>query len=330
MSLLLSNLIALPSQFTNHCLLSHPLATKDILSLSSQPTKITEFFARDEEGLATGVGHFSIVFPVLRLSRSARHSLSKAKRLIKKRGTLRQLTRLKNSGILKPDTSWLSSYIKGNQQDIEALKKANPDGSASNADELKLDVESSRVCLLLSGPPEYDTLMSFSTPFKGRKQAREDMEVDSDSESDGENDADGKADDDDDDLLGTFWRQERIVKKDFSFIRTGDANWLLCSMLTSVVEDVMPIIFAYRLQLEIMQDRFNDGNDRSGEAFLVKVHEIQREIEWIQRKVKVRRQNTNTQKHMSYIVRGWEVESTHFLISLVLEVHICCPFLSSR
>jgi len=56
-------------------------------------------------------------------------------------------------------------------------------------------------------------------------------------------------------------------------------------MLTSVVEDVTPIIFAYRLQLEIMQDKFHD-DVALDDIFLKKVHECQREIEWVQRKVK--------------------------------------------
>ena len=86
------------------------------------------------------------------------------------------------------------------------------------------------------------------------------------------------------DLLGTFWREDNGLKKDFSFIRSGDANWLLCSMLTSVVEDIAPIIFAYRLKLEIMQDRFN-SQGTTNEDYLLKVHSCQREIEWVQRKV---------------------------------------------
>lgn len=72
----------------------HPLASKDILTLTSQPTKITEFINESEGD--DGRGHFSVIFPVLRLSRRARIDLSKAKKLIKKRQELRQLSRLED------------------------------------------------------------------------------------------------------------------------------------------------------------------------------------------------------------------------------------------
>jgi hypothetical protein len=117
---------------------------------------------------------------VLRLSRTARKSLSKAKRLIKKRTALRQLTRLKTSGIVKENAGWLKGFIKNHEDAISSLKLGR------DPSDLKLDVESARVCVLLSGPPDYDTLVSFSTPWHSRKQAREDMEVDSDSDSDDE------------------------------------------------------------------------------------------------------------------------------------------------
>ena len=117
---------------------------------------------------------------MLRLSRTARKSLSKAKRLIKKRTALRQLTRLKTSGIVKENAGWLKGFIKNHEDAISSLKLGR------DPSDLKLDVESARVCVLLSGPPDYDTLVSFSTPWHSRKQAREDMEVDSDSDSDDE------------------------------------------------------------------------------------------------------------------------------------------------
>ena len=122
------------------------------------------------------------------------------------------------SGIVKEGASsggWLKEHIRSCENSILSLT-----GGKHRTQELKLDVESSRVCVLLSGPPEYDTLMSFSTGWRGRKQTKEDNAVDSDSESDSENEDpppnDGDLHDMDEDqiksdLLGAFWRQDRYV-----------------------------------------------------------------------------------------------------------------------
>ena len=107
---------------------------------------------------------------------------------------------------------------------------------------------------------DYATLMTFSTLWMRRKEIASAEDLDSDSDSDSE-DEDGFEDDSDDDaeamedaqighdLVGTFSRQHRFLKRDFSFIRCGDANYLLCSILRSMVGDIRPIVDIYRIQV---------------------------------------------------------------------------------
>jgi Mg2+ and Co2+ transporter CorA len=95
-------------------------------------------------------------------------------------------------------------------------------------------------------------------------------------------------------------------------------------MLTSVVEDIIPIIYAYRLQLEIMQDRFNsEGLGEDG--YLLKIHSCQREIEWVQRKVKPIKRIV---RHMIDDVRiGAEI--SHYLEDVEDTVVSCTEDLTS-
>ena len=100
--------------------------------------------------------------------------------------------------------------------------------------------------------------------------ANEDVGDGDSSDSDDDEDWELDSDDDDEDnmesaqiradLVGTFSRQNKYLKKDFSFIRSGDANWLLCSMLRNLVGDIQPIVVAYRLQCEIMRDALGKKN----------------------------------------------------------------------
>ncbi|GMI05995.1 hypothetical protein TrLO_g5652 [Triparma laevis f. longispina] len=261
----------------------HPLAVKDILSLWKQPAQIQEFGQ-----------HFSIILPCLRLSRKANISLTRYKKVVAKRNALKQAKRLRNSGIVQSSTTWLQALIGSKEKELRNLPKIR----------LKLDVESSRSVVLMTGPPKYDTLMSFSTLWMRRKNMQdsaaneEDANGDS-SDSDDEEDWERDSDDDEEDnmesdqirsdLVGTFSRQNKYLKKDFSFIRSGDANWLLCSMMRNLVGDIQPIVVAYRLQLEIMRDALGKKYStlsKKNDNFLHDVHLIQMELEWVERKVK--------------------------------------------
>jgi len=259
----------------------HPLATKDLLEPFNQPVKITEFGK-----------HFLVILPCIRLSRKAKGSLTRHKKFLKKRSELKAATRLKKSGVVQDGVSWLNALI---QRDEDYMRSAP-------VVKLNLDVESSRAIILMSGPPDYDTVMSFSTLWMRRKEIASAEELDtgdSGSDSDDDDVLDSDSEDDADamddaqighDMAGTFSRQHKFLKRDFSFIRCGDANYLLCSILRTMVQDMRPIVDLYRIQLEIMQDYLSHKRaatlmGRKG-VFLRKVHWIQREVEWVERKVK--------------------------------------------
>ena len=60
-------------------------------------------------------------------------------------------------------------------------------------------------------------------------------------------------------------------------------------MLRNLVEDIQPIVIAYRLQLEIMRDALSHKRSSlmsKHNSFLSDIHFIQRELEWVERKVK--------------------------------------------
>mmetsp|Transcript_7015 Transcript_7015/g.14211 ORF Transcript_7015/g.14211 Transcript_7015/m.14211 type:complete len:729 (+) Transcript_7015:102-2288(+) len=256
----------------------HPLATKDIMEPFRQPVKITEFGS-----------HFLTILPCIRLSRKAKASLARYRKILKMRSEVKAARRLKKSGIIRDGVTWLNSLIQKCEEDIKA--------EVPEKLTLNLDVESSRAVVLMAS--EYDTLMTFSTLWMRRKEiaSAEDIDSDSDSDSDDEDGFGSDSDDDDEmmdeaqighDLVGTFSRQHKYLKRDFSFIRCGDANYLLCSILRSMVSDMQPIVDVYRIQLEIMQDSLSSKRSVKGDkgGFLRKVHWLQREIEWVERKVK--------------------------------------------
>jgi hypothetical protein len=216
----------------------HPLATKDIMEPFRQPVKITEFGS-----------HFLTILPCIRLSRKAKTSLARYKKILVLRSELKAARRLKRSGIVREGVNWLKTLIESGEDSIKALPRPV----------LNCDVESSRAVVLMASESA-DTLITFSTLWMRRKEiaSAEDLDSDSDSDSDDEDGFESDSDDDADamdeaqighDLVGTFSRQHKFLKKDFSFIRCGDANYLLCSILRSLAGDIRPIVDIYRIQV---------------------------------------------------------------------------------
>ena len=76
----------------------HPLAIKDIMEPFRQPVKITEFGA-----------HFLTILPCIRLSRKAKYSLARYRKILKLRSELKAARRLKRSGIVREGVGWLKT-----------------------------------------------------------------------------------------------------------------------------------------------------------------------------------------------------------------------------
>ena len=250
-----------------------PLASKSILNLWYQQINLTEFST-----------HMLIILPCIRLTRRSMKSFTKYKKFTKLGSHLSQAKRLGREGIIATTSSWFEELISTTETSIAHHKSNIPE------DEFFIvEVESGRAVILENN--QFDEMLTLTTDWKSRN---DNSSIDEDEEG-GEEFADGDSDDEEEgvmaDVKGPFYDQHLYIQRDFSFIRTGDSNWLLASCIRSIIEDIGPVANAFRMKLELMQDLLHDTKKSQARAslmhdFLRKIHIIQREVEWMNRKIK--------------------------------------------
>jgi hypothetical protein len=194
-----------------------PLAVKSILNIWKQQIQVTQLSS-----------YKMLILPVVRLSRSSMQSYGKWKKHEELKNTLEQAKRLGSEGIITNAASWFYRLVADTETEMKALKGGDLD------DFFHLEVEAGRAVILEN--TECNTILTLTTDWKLRNS---DYRIDADGEED-----DDEEDDEDEiatikaDLNGPFHMQHKLLKRDFSFIRSGDCNWLLSSCIKSIIVSV--------------------------------------------------------------------------------------------
>lgn len=309
----------------------HPLTVEDTIQLEQQSVPLVRHYGCN----------FFIIIPLLRLSNESKDQLERYK------AAMRQQDKSHRPKMASEVTEPVSPQLP-------------PADSTAHTEPCRVQVEQGRLAMFVSGPPNYDTVISVQTKwivrnpeegsYRGRMPhsrsnlhsnsrqdlagmadrvrraslrvgmalrrrasrhlsslARTNSSLDSVNEDnflasaaitrgeldliEAEVEGEMKEDGDDmqeDDNAGTevFDGVAREIQREFSVLRAGNAAWLLWRLIDVCVDELTPILAAYRARLQwfaahIAHQRAKASSDVEKQLLRCKV-----ELDWLQRKVR--------------------------------------------
>eukprot|EP00930_Biecheleria_cincta_P073158 TRINITY_DN60482_c0_g1_i1.p1 TRINITY_DN60482_c0_g1~~TRINITY_DN60482_c0_g1_i1.p1 ORF type:complete len:398 (-),score=76.61 TRINITY_DN60482_c0_g1_i1:70-1242(-) len=133
------------------------------------------------------------------------------------------------------------------------------------------EVEQCRLAIFAAGPPHYDTVISVMTNWMVSKLHGESTEQ-----------ALG-SDGSDVDIFSGVVRQ---IQRDYSMLRAGNSSWLLWRLLDVAVDELTPILSAYRAQLRWFSGLITTQEARVSKDVEKRLLRSKVELDWLQRKVR--------------------------------------------
>jgi len=241
----------------------HPLPVEDLIQLEQQSVPLVRKYNEK----------FFVVIPLLRLTSEAKRKLSQYRELRSRR----------------------ISDVQAEAEDIFTAP----------------ELEHCRFACFAAGPPHYDTVISFMTEWKKCQLHGESEHAETGRVRSSSDDAPGRTQMDLSPLpllspsmpspsmtLGEAERQEtgdeqdffagvvRQIQRDYSMLRAGNASWILWRLVDVTIDELSPILSAYRAQLRWFSSLITTQEARVSKDVEKRLLRSKVELDWVQRKVR--------------------------------------------
>jgi len=241
----------------------HPLPVEDLIQLEQQSVPLVRKYNEN----------FFVVIPLLRLTSEAKRKLSQYRELRSRR----------------------ISDVQAEAEDIFTAP----------------ELEHCRFACFAAGPPHYDTVISFMTEWKKCQLHGESEHAETGRVRSSSDDAPGRTQIDLSPLpllspsmpspsmtLGEAERQEtgdeqdffagvvRQIQRDYSMLRAGNASWILWRLVDVTIDELSPILSAYRAQLRWFSSLITTQEARVSKDVEKRLLRSKVELDWVQRKVR--------------------------------------------
>ncbi|CAE8584843.1 unnamed protein product, partial [Polarella glacialis] len=263
----------------------HPLPVEDTIQLQQQSVPLVRSYG----------DNFFIIIPLLRLTSDSLAALDKHRHRHRACGKDAIDASLEEPCLVQVEQGRLALFVSGQPRfdtiisvQTRWLARRSEDGRSSMPGEAARTIGPTRCCRRSRRPLETGTV---ETPRPSRAASEVDSlgnETFQVSASLREEDFDPTKADDIREGLGTeaFDEVVREIQKDFSILRAGNASWLLWRLMDVCVDELMPILAAYRVHLQwfaahIAQHRARAASDIEKLMLRTKV-----ELDWLQRKAR--------------------------------------------